>query len=175
MLLNIKDVLSDRHETVRETVSFGPEHVTAAGVRSTVSANGPVTVCVEHVRDRELLVSVDGQIGVTTPCDRCLSPVEHTVYVSGVHRIELSPEKAFGDDELDESYYVDGFYLDVDKLLYNEILIGWPAKVLCRDHCKGICSLCGQNLNEGTCDCKQEPSDPRMSVVRDLFEKFKEV
>ena len=35
--------------------------------------------------------------------------------------------------------------------------------------------LCGQNLNEGTCDCEDTGLDPRMSVIRDLFKNFKEV
>ncbi len=79
-------------------------------------------------------------------------------------------------EETDEaSDYIDGYHLDVDKLLYYEILIGWPTKTLCREDCKGLCSVCGQNLNEGTCDCEDTGLDPRMSVIRDLFKNFKEV
>ena len=71
--------------------------------------------------------------------------------------------------------YIDGYNLDVDKLIYNEILIGWPMKILCREDCKGICNMCGQNLNKGTCDCEDTSLDPRMSVIRDVFKNFKEV
>ena len=39
--------------------------------------------------------------------------------------------------------------LDVDRLVYLEVLICWPLKVLCKEDCKGICSRCGKNLNEG--------------------------
>ena len=77
--------------------------------------------------------------------------------------------------ELDEKNYIDGYNLDVDKLLYNEILIGWPMKVLCSEDCKGICNTCGQNLNKGTCNCEDTSLDPRMSVIRDVFKNFKEV
>ena len=63
----------------------------------------------------------------------------------------------------------------MDKLLYNEILSEWPEKVLCREDCKGLCKVCGQNLNAGSCDCEEPGLDPRMSVVRDLFKNFKEV
>ena len=48
-------------------------------------------------------------------------------------------------------------------------------KVLCSEDCKGICNVCGQNLNEGTCDCEDTGLDPRMSVIRDVFKNFKEV
>ena len=77
--------------------------------------------------------------------------------------------------ELDEKNYIDGYNLDVDKLLYNEILIGWPMKILCSETCKGICNTCGQNLNKGTCNCEDTSLDPRMSVIRDVFKNFKEV
>ena len=43
------------------------------------------------------------------------------------------------------------------------------------EDCKGICNVCGQNLNMGTCNCEDTALDPRMSVVRDLFKNFKEV
>ena len=78
-------------------------------------------------------------------------------------------------DEFDESNYIDGYTLDVDKLVYNEVLIGWPTKILCSEDCKGICNVCGQNLNLGTCDCEDTSLDPRMSVIRDVFKNFKEV
>ena len=79
------------------------------------------------------------------------------------------------DGESDEANYIDGYHLDVEQLLYNEILVGWPMKVLCSEDCKGICSVCGQNLNEGSCDCEDTSLDPRMSVIRDLYKNFKEV
>ena len=78
-------------------------------------------------------------------------------------------------ENLDESNYIDGYCLDADQLLYNEILTEWPMKVLCSQDCKGICSVCGQNLNEGTCSCEGQGLDPRMSVIRDVFKNFKEV
>ncbi len=41
--------------------------------------------------------------------------------------------------------------------------------------CKGICSQCGKNLNDGPCGCVEEPKDPRMAAISDIFSKFKEV
>ena len=94
-----------------------------------------------------------------------------------LHKVKVS---ASGDedaqsDEFDEANYIQGYTLDVDKLIYNEVIVGWPAKILCSEDCKGICNVCGQNLNEGTCDCEDTGLDPRMSVIRDVFKNFKEV
>lgn len=78
-------------------------------------------------------------------------------------------------EDLDETNYIIGYNLDVDTLVYNEILIGFPLKLLCDEGCKGICKNCGANLNEKTCDCDNTEYDPRMSVIRDIFNNFKEV
>ena len=71
--------------------------------------------------------------------------------------------------------YIHGYDLDVDELVYSEILVNWPLRVLCKEDCKGICSICGKNLNHGTCDCDHTDLDPRMAQIRDIFNKFKEV
>ena len=77
--------------------------------------------------------------------------------------------------ELDEQFYIEGYNLDVDQLVGNELTLNLPMKVLCREDCKGICSRCGTNLNRGTCDCAGMSLDPRMSVIQDIFKQLKEV
>ena len=76
---------------------------------------------------------------------------------------------------LDETNYIIGYNLDVDALIYDEILMDFPMKPLCSEDCKGLCKVCGTNLNENTCDCDTTVLDPRMSVIRDIFKNFKEV
>ena len=45
-------------------------------------------------------------------------------------------------------------------LVYLEVLMNWPEGSLQED-CKGICSQCGKNLNQGPCGCAEEPKDPQ--------------
>ena len=77
-----------------------------------------------------------------------------------------------GVDALD---YMAGTSLDVDQLIFGEILVSWPMKVLCREDCKGICKRCGANLNLAECQCQKTELDPRMAAIQDIFNKFKEV
>ena len=56
-----------------------------------------------------------------------------------------------------------------DQLIIQELMLRVPAKVLCKEDCKGICYQCGKNLNYGSCDCREEPKDPRMAAILDLF------
>ena len=109
------------------------------------------------------------------PCDRCLDDVRQEFVLDCTKHVDVGISDAELTEELDESNFIDGYHLDVDKLLYNEILSDWPSKVLCREDCKGLCRVCGRNLNTGSCDCEDSGLDPRMSVVRDLFKNFKEV
>ena len=109
------------------------------------------------------------------PCDRCLEDVRYEFALDFAKHVDIGLSDAELTEELDESNFIDGYHLDVDKLLSNEILSGWPEKVLCKEDCKGLCPVCGQNLNTKSCDCEDTGLDPRMSVVRDLFKNFKEV
>mgnify|MGYP000090033718 CR=1 FL=1 len=79
------------------------------------------------------------------------------------------------DEDVEDNDYLIGFNLDIDRLIYGEILVNWPMKVLCRDDCKGICKVCGMNLNKGDCNCQRTELDPRMAAIQDVFNKFKEV
>ena len=69
----------------------------------------------------------------------------------------------------EERGFLEGYQLNVDSLISNEIITCWPMKILCKEDCKGLCSVCGQNLNEGTCDCEDTGLDPRMSVIQDIL------
>ena len=44
----------------------------------------------------------------------------------------------------------------IDTEVRDEIILDHPIRVLCRPDCRGLCSFCGTNLNEGPCDCKSE-------------------
>ena len=41
--------------------------------------------------------------------------------------------------------------LDVTEDIRQEILLSYPVKVLCKEDCRGLCPVCGQNLNERSC------------------------
>lgn len=175
MLINLSDVLSDQHKTVEETVTLTMEAVRLKSGTYPIVNSGPVHIRAEHVKGKELLIHVDARVTVVIPCDRCLEDVNHEFVINSTKHVDLGLSDAELTEELDESNFIDGYHLDVDKLLFSEILSGWPEKVLCRPDCKGLCKVCGQNLNTGSCDCEEPGLDPRMSVVRDLFKNFKEV
>lgn len=175
MLINLSDVLSEQHKPIHQTVECELNEIDLKSGIYMVTKKSPVEVHVTHMKERELQIQGKMELSVMMACDRCLEDVEVEMPLEFTKFVNLAVDDAELPEGFDESNYIDGYYLDVDKMLYNEILVGWPTKVLCRDDCKGICNVCGQNLNMGTCDCEDTGLDPRMSVVRDLFKNFKEV
>ncbi len=103
------------------------------------------------------------------PCDRCLEDVKTPLALVIDREVDLEQTAEGRIEDLDETDFVIGYNLDVDKLIYSEILVNWPMKTLCREDCKGICRKCGANLNHGECGCDTVELDPRMAVIAEIF------
>ena len=59
--------------------------------------------------------------------------------------------------------------IDLSFGVRESLLLALPMKVLCSEGCKGLCPHCGANLNEESCDCLDEISDPRWAELRKLL------
>jgi len=58
----------------------------------------------------------------------------------------------------------------LDSILKDNIILNLPVKKVCDDNCKGLCPRCGVNLNEKTCDCKDENINPQLEVLKKFFD-----
>lgn len=58
--------------------------------------------------------------------------------------------------------------LDLSALLWEEFSLALPIKPLCSPDCRGVCPVCGKNLNEGPCGCSSDEGDPRLAALRNL-------
>jgi uncharacterized protein len=59
--------------------------------------------------------------------------------------------------------------VDLGELLRQTLLVSLPIQPLCRADCRGLCPTCGQNWNEGPCDCDVETLDPRLAALAALL------
>ncbi len=102
---------------------------------------------------------------ISAPCDRCgtFAVNKHTVDFDKMLAVSLERQ------ESDTIIEVPGMKLDVDELVYTEVVLDLPMKHLCKSDCKGICPQCGKNLNEGECDCVQDDIDPRLAKLKELL------
>lgn len=118
-------------------------------------------------------VLVTGEIQATVPltCGRCLESfpgrVKATVDLRFAPRPAGADSVELGRDDLDVDFYADD-QLDVSRVLETETTLALPMKPLCRDDCRGLCTVCGGNRNLVTCTCQEHRVDPRLAVLRDL-------
>lgn len=175
MKIDISDVYSLEGREITRKV-----HIDMAAFKSRqgvfpIQAGEPFDLTIANEEGKRLRLSGEGDVTVQIPCDRCLQEVAYWFHF--VIEKTVPMDSAEAEDERDEaaSYIDEERVLDVDRLIFNEILVSWPAKVLCKPDCKGICPKCGTNLNLTTCGCEQGELDPRMAQFQDVFNKFKEV
>ena len=167
MHIHLSGSLSHEQETKHYTAELGFT-VLKTGVDSyPVVDPKPVEVRVTNTGDKKLLIEADAAFTLLIPCDRCLEEVRVPLSYQVSRMVDLNEEKE--EEEPEEQAYIDGYTLDVDALVRDELFVHMPMKVLCRSDCKGICNRCGANLNHGTCGCDVTELDPRMAVIRDIF------
>ncbi|MCD8084707.1 MAG: DUF177 domain-containing protein [Clostridiales bacterium] len=140
-----------------------------------ITSKEPISLRVQNLGGNKILLEGHTSVHLSMPCDRCLEPVDVPFDLEWDEELDLGRTEGERAADLDEQPYVSGFNLDVDLLLCNELLLNLPVKILCREDCKGICNRCGANLNHTSCTCEQISTDPRMSVIQDIFQKYKEV
>lgn len=110
-----------------------------AEIIAPVKVEGTVTLTGKHSAyfDGEICFTVKGN------CTRCLSETVKTFVA------EISEEF---DAEDEYSYPVKNDTVDLSTVVEDKIIMTAPVTFLCKEDCKGICFVCGKNLNEGDCN-----------------------
>ncbi len=123
---------------------------------------------------RRVLIRARSRADLAAPCGRCLAPSPVEVRIdfaitlvpedegrepAGAHA-GARPGGSFSAPEADEDTYA-GKEIDLDPIVREQLLLSLPGYPLCREGCKGLCTVCGQNLNERECSCDRRVPDPR--------------
>ena len=91
-------------------------------------------------------------------CSRCLEKYSSQI------ELDISEDVLKKEMEDEEELYLNDIVVD-------NIILFLPMKPLCSEDCEGICPQCGQNLNEGDCDCEVEKIDPRLAKLKDIYKE----
>lgn len=172
MLVNLSDVLASEGMQTAMTVPFVATHFENGTDSYEITSRSPVSFVFSNVEKGRAKVTGNAELTFKACCDRCLSEVPIAMSLEFERLVVSSGTE---DEDADDLGFMDGCYLDTEVFMHNEILVNWPAKILCRDDCKGLCLKCGQNLNMGDCGCDTFVPDPRMAVIQDIFNANKEV
>lgn len=97
------------------------------------------------------------------PCMRCLEPAGRTIDVDA--REVDQP----GDDTELSSPYLEGDELDLRAWARDALAVALPAQIVCHADCRGLCAICGVNLNEaGPGHRHEREPDPRWAKLSEL-------
>lgn len=100
-------------------------------------------------------------------CARCLKNTE----VEIVEEFDLPLVREGRTDESSDGTEV--LYNEEEILLedfiYDIIITSSPMRVICSENCRGLCSNCGIDLNNDTCDCETDDLDPRLAKLKELL------
>ena len=171
MLISLSEIMNISGSVKHFTVPFEADEVFVGNGTYGIKYKDDVKLDIKNLGDRKIGIEAKGEFTLSVPCNRCLKEVDVTVPVDLSREVDMWLTSEERSQNLEDTEYINGYDLDTEKLISEEIMLGFPMKVLCGPECKGICIVCGADLNQGECGCDRTVPDPRMAVIRELFNK----
>ena len=123
-------------------------------------------------RGDEIFLKGRASVKAVLECARCLeeycyvleSPVELLCMIGG------EPGEVGGCEDRENVIEARGGtkYVDLADHVRSELLVLIPLKPLCQESCKGLCPMCGTNLNISACTCDTKSDDSRWDALKKL-------
>ena len=138
---------------------------------SPVKIDGTLTVS-EH----SLVLQAGIAVAMTFACGRCLKDVEEHIsgeiatYYEKTGRVIPDGEELTESDDVEILDY-GAKTIDLRRRVSELVNLNLPMKPLCSEECKGLCTVCGRNLNEGACSCGTRQEDPRWHTLKTLLKE----
>lgn len=104
---------------------------------------------------------------VQLPCSRCLKKFSYPILTD--IEMELVHSTKTENISRDEDYvFFTGDIADLSAPVREAIYLAIPIIPLCKEDCRGLCSICGIDKNTGDCTCVNEDIDPRWEKLKNL-------
>ena len=115
----------------------------------------------------------EGEVEICFACEKCLKPLKRTIDFSKTERqfYFKRPPKV---EDLHDLYLVDTkrWEVDISEMVRQEIILHFPLNLVCSTHCKGLCPICGKDLNKVKCGCKvKDQSEKPLSILKEIYGK----
>ena len=166
MIVDVGPLLRGEVKRLDLDYMLSPEQMDGITFDSDARVTGTITDNAGYMR-----LILKAELRYHGECARCLAPVdgvfsldfERTVATEGM----LTEQEA--EEMVDEYVVLCGHELDVDEALCEELLLGFPTRLLCSEDCPGLCPKCGKPRREGDCGCSDKEIDPRLAVLKNFF------
>ncbi len=112
-----------------------------------------------------LYLDLDVDVNFTTQCARCLEDVD----VHHSFKISEAFSKTEQADSEEEITVLASGNIDLAEVTEMAFVGSLPINYLCDEDCKGLCKMCGVNLNRESCSCADDNIDPRLAVLKQFI------
>ena len=112
-----------------------------------------------------LLLQAQMECQVQRTCGRCLKEFV------GVTKAEVVEKfyPASADNIENDAFVYDSDVIDITEPLREGLLLAEPMQALCKPDCRGLCPVCGADLNDGDCGCDRLTVDPRLAALKQFI------
>ncbi len=165
MLINLKKFLlsDDLVMNVNDTLTITDEELLEKNkLNKDIQFNGKFFKV-----EKSLLLNAEFTYSYSETCARCLEIFENKI-TANFNAIIV--------DEVNEDYEAEDIEIlikdgciDLEEPIKQIVYLSMPMKALCKGDCKGICPMCGINLNTGKCECNDFVIDPRLEKLKTLL------
>lgn len=160
------------HEETGKSIEFdflvNPAEISFQDLSFSSDLSGEITI----MRiDNGVNVSIENlSTTLNLECQKCLKKYEYQLEIPEIERIFFENPEAQMDDP-SEFFQIDlkSQKIDISDMLRQEIILHFPSVSVCSKSCKGLCPLCGTNLNEETCECKATEDLKPLSILKELY------
>lgn len=145
MIINLKQLFSITGESKDFDYEIGSEELSGikgCNFSSPISVKGRI-----YNKAGVVYLKYNLSFSMNSQCDRCLKEMDIPYSFDCDHIVVSSVS---GDN--DEYIVADGENLELNEIAVTDMLLQIPTKTLCSEDCKGLCMVCGADLNEGDCE-----------------------
>lgn len=167
IIINVSDLFSFEKEKIALEDEYQLEPISYAGEE--IVFLSPLKAKASLIRIKSGIL-LEGKISaeVELTCSRCLKrfplKVESRIRETFASRENLY---LFEDEETVKEISPERT-VDIEPSIREMMILSLPAKPLCEQECKGLCPVCGENLNEHQCGCETEFIDERLKILKKL-------
>ena len=102
------------------------------------------------------------EVRLAGPCMRCLEAAHETIAIDA-----REVDQPGGGEDL-RSPYLDGDELDLGSWARDALVLALPTRILCTEECRGLCAICGANLNEDPEHTHEREPDARWAKLSEI-------
>ena len=67
-----------------------------------------------------------------------------------------------------ESSFFEGGEIRLSELACEQVFLDMPTQPLCQEGCKGLCPMCGKDLNLDPCACQRDERESGFTALKKL-------